>query len=51
MALQEELGLEKNPDVMMVGVVSRLTWQKRILSIDGTIRCIMCCSYSIGYFG
>ena len=28
MALQEELGLEKNPDVMMVGVVSRLTWQK-----------------------
>lgn len=27
-ALQEELGLEKNPDVMMVGVVSRLTWQK-----------------------
>ena len=29
MALQEELGLEKNPDVMMVGVVSRLTWQKK----------------------
>ena len=28
MALQDELGLEENPDVMMVGVVSRLTWQK-----------------------
>jgi starch synthase len=27
-ALQRELGLEVNPDVMLVGVVSRLTWQK-----------------------
>lgn len=26
--LQRELGLEVNPDVMLVGVVSRLTWQK-----------------------
>ena len=27
-ALQKELGLEVNPDVMLVGCVSRLTWQK-----------------------
>jgi len=27
-SLQAELGLEQNPDVMLVGVVSRLTWQK-----------------------
>ncbi|WP_297565292.1 glycogen synthase GlgA [uncultured Faecalibaculum sp.] len=27
-ALQRELGLEVNPNVMLVGVVSRLTWQK-----------------------
>lgn len=28
LALQKELGLEENPDVLLVGVVSRLTWQK-----------------------
>lgn len=28
MALQQEMGLQVNPDVMLVGVVSRLTWQK-----------------------
>lgn len=28
MALQKELGLKVDPDVMLVGVVSRLTWQK-----------------------
>ncbi|EOS60545.1 glycogen/starch synthase, ADP-glucose type [Firmicutes bacterium M10-2] len=27
-SLQAELGLEQNPDVMLVGCVSRLTWQK-----------------------
>lgn len=27
-SLQKELGLQENPNVMMVGVVSRLTWQK-----------------------
>ena len=27
-ALQKEVGLEVNPDVMLVGCVSRLTWQK-----------------------
>lgn len=27
-ALQQELGLEVNPNVLLVGVVSRLTWQK-----------------------
>ena len=36
-ALQEELGLEKNPKVMMIGVVSRLTDQKGFDLID----CIM----------
>lgn len=29
-ALQRQLGLEENPDVMLVGLVSRLTWQKGI---------------------
>lgn len=28
MALQQEMGLQVNPDVMLIGVVSRLTWQK-----------------------
>lgn len=28
MALQQEMGLQVNPNVMLVGVVSRLTWQK-----------------------
>lgn len=28
MALQQEMGLQVDPDVMLVGVVSRLTWQK-----------------------
>lgn len=28
LSLQKELGLEENENVMMVGVVSRLTWQK-----------------------
>ena len=36
-ALQEELGLEKNPKVMMIGMVSRLTDQKGFDLID----CIM----------
>lgn len=27
-SLQKELGLQENPNVMMVGIVSRLTWQK-----------------------
>ena len=32
-ALQEKLGLEVNGDVMMLGLVSRLTWQKGIYLI------------------
>ena len=28
MALQKELGLQVDPNVMLIGVVSRLTWQK-----------------------
>lgn len=28
LALQKELGLQQNKDVMLIGVVSRLTWQK-----------------------
>lgn len=28
LALQKELGLEENPDVALIGVVTRLTWQK-----------------------
>ncbi len=32
-ALQEKLGLEVNEDVMLIGLVSRLTWQKGIYLI------------------
>ena len=28
LGLQKELGLKENPDVLLIGVVSRLTWQK-----------------------
>ncbi len=34
LALQRELGLEENPDVMMIGIVSRLTDQKGFDLID-----------------
>ena len=51
MALQEELGLEKNPDVMMVGVVSRLTWQKGFYLLMEQLDALCLRSYSIGYFG
>lgn len=40
-ALQEEMGLEVNPDTMLVGLVSRLTNQKGVYLITDRIREIM----------
>ena len=49
MALQQEMGLQVNPDVMLVGVVSRLTWQKGFYLLMENCMSFVRCRFSYAY--
>lgn len=50
-ALQRRLGLEENPDALLLGFVGRLTWQKGVDLILGAIPSILGCGAQLALLG
>ncbi len=50
-ALQRRLGLEEDPDALLMGFVGRLTWQKGVDLILGAIPAILGCGAQLALLG